>query len=220
LPILEANSVRVLCRFFGIEKPPKDSAVQKRLWQLAEALLPRRRVGDFNQALMELGAVVCTNTAPSCSSCPLAHHCTARRQGRQDDLPRRPKPQAMIDVLEMAVVVRRGPDVLVVQRPPRGRWANLWEFPHAELQPGEIHATAAARIALEACGVLVDPEEELTTLRHGVTRYRITLVCREATWRGGEYASNIYQTGAWMRPSNLRALPFSSPQRILAGLVK
>jgi A/G-specific adenine glycosylase len=220
LPILEANSVRVLCRFFGVDDPPQHRGVQKRLWQLAELLLPRKQVGDFNQALMELGAVVCTNGAPRCKSCPLAYHCAARRQGRQQELPRRKKPLSTIDVQEVAVVVRRGPTVLVVQRPAQGRWANMWEFPHAELHVGESYHDAAKRMVHKNTGLVIQLGALLATLTHAVTRYRIALVCREANWQSGTFASSVYQRGRWLRPGDLSGLPVSSPQRRLARLVQ
>ena len=89
LPILEANSRRVLCRLFGRTGDPSLAPEQRWLWDAAEALLPSRRVGDFNQALMELGALVCTPDAPRCSECPLADDCVARRLGLQDAIPAR-----------------------------------------------------------------------------------------------------------------------------------
>src|SRR5205823_461916 len=89
LPIVEANSLRVLCRFGGRREDPRTPAVQRWLWETAEALLPRRHAGDFNQALMELGALVCTPAAPDCAACPLARHCVARQLGLQEDIPRK-----------------------------------------------------------------------------------------------------------------------------------
>jgi A/G-specific adenine glycosylase len=219
LPILEANSIRVLCRFFGMDDPPQDAAVQKQLWRLAEILLPRRRVGDFNQALMELGALVCTPTTPGCLLCPLAQHCAARAEGRQDELPRRAKSPATVDVQEVAVVVRRDSNVLVVQRPPQGRWANLWEFPHVEVPAGEPRPVAAEQLLRQATNLVVEVGAELATLTHAVTRYRITLVCHEAIWRRGEFHSAVYQQGQWLLPAALSELPFSSPQRRLAGVI-
>ncbi len=85
LPILEANSRRVLCRLFGVRDDPQEAAVQARLWTAAEALLPVKRVGAFNQALMELGALVCTPARPQCSRCPLSRQCQARRWSGRDD---------------------------------------------------------------------------------------------------------------------------------------
>src|SRR5207253_2981976 len=79
MPILEANSQRVLCRLFGRDEDPRKGTARRRLWELAKSLLPKRRVGDFNQALMELGALVCTPAAPKCSACPLADKCVAQQ---------------------------------------------------------------------------------------------------------------------------------------------
>ena len=87
LPIVEANSQRVLCRIYGVAQNPKAPAVQRMLWQYAESLLPTKSVGDFNQALMELGALVCTPTAPDCEKCPLRANCAAKRSGLQERIP-------------------------------------------------------------------------------------------------------------------------------------
>ena len=146
LPILEANSVRVLCRLFGIEQSPKVSAVQKLLWHLAETLLPATSVGDFNQAMMELGALVCTPVKPNCVQCPLLRHCQARLQNRQHDIPLRVKPPATVGIEEVAVIVRKRDRLLLVQRPSEGRGANLWEFPHHQRQSDETANLAAHRL--------------------------------------------------------------------------
>jgi A/G-specific adenine glycosylase len=219
LPILEANSIRVLCRLFAIDEPPHETATQNRLWRLAEVLLPRERVGDFNQALMELGALVCTPAAPACSVCPLRQRCEAFRQGRQHRLPVRPPASVTEYIEEVAIVVRRGPLVLAVQRPANGRWANLWEFPHATLGEGETHEAAAARMLTQLTGICAALGPELTTLAHGITRFRIKLVCLEATYRRGKFRSTHYQQGNWMAPAQLAQLPFSTPQRRLAQLL-
>jgi A/G-specific adenine glycosylase len=219
LPILEANSIRVLCRLFAIGEAPKSSATQRRLWQLAEALLPARRVGDFNQALMELGAMVCTPAAPACEDCPLRNRCEAALQGIQERLPLPSYAGQAEEVHEVAAVVRRGNTVLVAQRPDRGRWASLWEFPHDALHDQETHETAAARMLGQLTGLTTQLGPELTTLTHGVTHYRITLVCLQAAYRTGRFHSEHYQQGRWLQPAQLTQLPFSAPQRRLAQLL-
>jgi A/G-specific adenine glycosylase len=217
LPILEANSLRVLCRLFGRTDDPRRGPAQRWLWQVAEELLPARRVGDFNQAVMELGALVCTPAAPRCGDCPLAADCVARRLGLQDRIPARPPPPAPTDVNEAAVVVRRGPAVLLAQRPDSAtRWANLWEFPHGPLAGGEAHEEAAVRLARELAGLEVALGPELLTVRHGVTRFRITMACFEARHRGGEFRSDFYRQGLWVAPEGLSDYPVSAPQRRLA----
>ncbi|HYV36478.1 MAG TPA: A/G-specific adenine glycosylase [Gemmataceae bacterium] len=219
LPILEANSIRVLCRLFAVRRSPKENEVQKLLWTYAEKILPRRQVGDFNQALMELGALICTPTAPACESCPIKAVCQARKLGIQEDLPVRSASPKTETVNEVAVVVRRRSKVLVVQRQDEGRWANMWEFPHDALQPGESHEAAAARWLPAMTGIDADLGLELTTLTHTVTRYAITLVCLEAAYRRGRFRPTHYQQGLWLEPSQLAQLPLSSPQRRLAKLV-
>lgn len=218
LPIVEANSERVLCRLWGQPADPRTGPTRRWLWETAAAVLPRRRVGEFNQALMELGALVCTPVAPRCASCPLAADCVARRLGLQEQIPARAARPPTVEVHESAVIVRRGPRVLLVQRPPAGRWAGMWEFPHGELEPGESHEQAAQRLA-QSAGLRVDLGPELQTIRHGVTHHRITMVCFEARHRSGSLRSLFYQKGYWLEPARLHGYPVSSPQRRLARLL-
>jgi A/G-specific adenine glycosylase len=218
LPILEANSRRVLCRLLAEQEDPASGPARNRLWQAAEALLPRSRVGDFNQALMELGALVCT-AVPACAACPVAALCRARKLGVQDRLPVKGPPAVVEEVPEAAVVVRRKTQVLVVQRPGSGRWAGLWEFPHGPLEGKESPEEAAARLLPRLTGVRAELGAELETVRHGVTRFRITLVCFEARYRGGTFRSDFYRQGVWAEPAELAGYPFSVPQRRLARVV-
>lgn len=216
LPILEANSERVLCRLFGHTTDPKRGPLRRLLWQTAEVILPLKRVGDFNQALMELGALVCTPIAPSCGECPLQGDCVARKQGLQESIPFRPAPPKAVQVREAAVVMRKGAKVFLVQRPAKGRWANMWEFPHGELTEGESHEQAALRLLEERTGMTARLGTELLTIRHGVTRFSITMVCFEATFQAGAFASTFYQRGLWLKPEELASHPVSAPQRRLA----
>jgi A/G-specific adenine glycosylase len=217
LPILEANSLRVLCRLFGLREDPRSGPARQRLWDWAAELLPRRRVGDFNQAIMELGALVCTPAMPRCERCPVAGRCTARRLHLQDEIPVRPGPPAIEQVREAAVVLRRGPTVLLVQRPAAGRWAGLWEFPHGPVRQGEAYECGALRILVELTGLQADLGPELLTIHYGVTRFRITLVCFEAMFRGGTFASSFYRRAEWAPPTALADYPVSVPQRRLIG---
>lgn len=215
LPIVEANSQRVLCRLFGIEQNPKESAVQKLLWQHAESLLPKNGVGDFNQALMELGALVCTPAKPSCGVCPLAEACQAKSQGRQGEIPLRAKSVDVTHVEEVAVIVRKKDRLLLVQRPDKGRWARMWEVPHGELAWMESHATAAQRL-LDSLGLTGDITGELAAIRHSVTRFRITMTCLQVAYRRGVLRAGSYADSAWVRADQLGDYPLAMPQRRLA----
>jgi A/G-specific adenine glycosylase len=219
LPVLEANSQRVLSRLFGRHQDPRQGPARRWLWLAAAGLLPVHRVGDFNQALMELGALVCTPTAPRCGECPLAARCRARRLGQQECIPPRAVAPTPVLVQEVAVVIRRGPRVLLVHRPAAGRWDGLWEFPHGPLEKQESHDAAVGRLTRELTGLTVRPGPELLTIRHGLTKYQITVVCFEAVHQGGRFRSAFYRQGRWLRPQELAGYPVSTPQRRLAQVL-
>src|SRR5262245_49970721 len=149
LPILETNSRRVLCRLLGERGDPAAAPVQARLWSAAAALLPRRRVGAFNQALMELGALVCTADRPDCGRCPLSSHCAARLLGAQSAIPRAPKRLPIEEVREVAVAVWRRRRMLLVQRPEGGRWAGMWELPRRAIAAGATPEAVAQELLAE-----------------------------------------------------------------------
>src|SRR5262249_39637255 len=158
---------RLLCRFFGRAEDPTRAPLRPWLWKVAEEILPRKRVGEFNQALMELGSLICTPTSPRCGECPLRRKCVAHREGLQETIPFRPPPPRTVEVRESAIVLREGPRVLLVQRPASGRWANLWEFPHGELGAEETHEQAALRLLEELTGLGGRLGPEVMTIRHG-----------------------------------------------------
>lgn len=218
VPILETNSRRVLCRLLGERGDPASGPVQERLWTAAATLLPRRRIGAFNQALMELGALLCTTGKPDCIHCPLSRHCAARRQGAQAEIPRAMQRVPLEEVNEVAVAVWRRREVLLVQRPEGGRWAGMWELPRRAIVTRATPA-AVARELLTELGLRADVGGELATLRHGVTRFRIKLVCLEATHRGGAFRPGLYPAGLWAAPTELAAYPLSAPQRRLARIL-
>jgi A/G-specific adenine glycosylase len=219
LPILEANSQRLLCRLLGVRDDPRAGAARNQLWQAAEDLLPTRRIGEFNQALMELGALVCTAGKPNCRACPLTRLCRAHQLGIQDQIPpptRQPDP---VHVHEAAVIVRRDEHILLVRRPSEGRWAGLWEFPHAPVQAQEPYEEAAERLLRELTGVEAQIGAELLTLRHSVTHHHITLVCLDASYQRGRFRSTFYPQCKWLKPADVARYPVSAPQRRLARAV-
>jgi A/G-specific adenine glycosylase len=219
MPIVEANSKRVLCRLFGQKGDPKSPAVDKWLWRTAEAILPRKRCGDFNQAIMELGALVCTPVAPKCEVCPLASLCVAKKKKLQATIPTKSVPPQTEQVKEVAVVIRKGSKVLLVCRPETGRWANMWEFPHATLEKEDTHELAAHRLLSRTVGIKAIVGDELLRIRHSVTRFRIDMVCFEAEYRSGSFDFTYYKDARWLEPMELKGYPVSTPQRHLADIL-
>lgn len=221
LPILEANTTRVLARLTAFEGDPASTAGQKRLWSIAEALLPRRQCGKFNQALMELGSEVCTSRQPVCDECPLAALCQARLRNLVAQIPRPPARTKYEDVTEVAVVVRRGGRVLLRQCQPGERWAGLWDFPRfsaASHQPLEGQIAAALR---RLAGLEVDAGERFATLRHGVTRFRITLHCHHAALKPGTRVAlnGAARIARWVPLAELSDYPLSTTGRQISRLV-
>ncbi|MGE3804475.1 MAG: A/G-specific adenine glycosylase [Gemmataceae bacterium] len=218
LPILESNSVRLLSRLFGRREDPRRGPGQAWLWQAAERLLPDRHAGDFNQAVMELGALICTPEDPDCGSCPLADVCEAHRLGLQASIPVRAVKPATIEIEEVAIVPTRRGQVLLVQRPASGRWANLWEFPHGPVHAGESNQSAAQRLLAELTGLEghIGNQPPFLSLRYSVTHHRYAMTCLRAHVARGRFRAGAYEQGRWLDADQLADFPVSAPQRRLA----
>ncbi len=210
-PILDGNVQRVLCRIYGIEADPRDRAVNARLWGLADSLLPRHRVGDFNSSLMELGATVCTPRSPTCLTCPAAMHCTAQQKGLQDRIPPARKTKASPQERRWVFCVEHKGKWLIQQRPAKGRWAGLWQFltiPAGE-RPPEPHDLAGL-------GLKVNHMVPLGTIRHTLTHRRYEFVAVACKLTGRLPAST--QPRTWVTPAELTQYPLSRPQLLIAQL--
>jgi A/G-specific adenine glycosylase len=217
-PILEANTVRLLARLAAIEGNPTSGDVQEQLWQLAEELLPRHRCGEFNQALMELGSLVCTPRAPKCGECPLRELCRAFQQGRQDELPT-PKAKPVFEsVREAAVIVEHRGRVFLRQCGPGERWAGLWDFARfavSDKRGRAIHEELQSKVRTQT-QLEIHRLEKCITLKHGVTRFRITLDCYRAVCVRPVRANTKRR---WLRPEELADVPLSTTGRKLARLI-
>jgi A/G-specific adenine glycosylase len=217
-PIVDGNVVRVLSRLFALHGDPSRAPLKADLWRLAERLVPSERPGDFNQAMMELGATVCTPRSPRCGECPLAKQCLAHGRGLETKLPELPKRRAALLVSRAAAVVRRGDRVLSVEVPrTASRWAGMWQFPNTDVNDDETPAEAARRAVRDAVGLDVDVGEQLLTVRHAVTHHRITLdvfACTPGTTRA---ASRTGAAFAWHPAKDLDALAMPSAHRRIAN---
>ena len=220
LPIVEANSLRVLSRWFGSRLDPREGDGKKWVWLAAEAVLPKTRIGDFNQAIMELGAVVCTPKNPKCETCPVRKHCRAKAEGIAELIPPMSKRHATTPVREMALVIRNGNTVLIGKRPDTAsRGAGLWELPTVEMADGESPENAAARIGRELFGKKFELGAEFETQRYKVTRFEISITLWEAKVKSVPRKSNFYESLAWIDPLNRTEHAMSTPQRKLLDTV-
>ena len=168
-PILDGNARRVLARYFGVTHPRADPTGEKRLWELAERCTPPTQLAAYTQAIMDLGATVCTRRKPLCGRCPLARGCFARRTGRQHELPlpRRARARLRREVY-MVVALGESGGVLLERRPESGVWGGLWCLPEFSTPPA---AAAFARDSLGAAATL----QPLSALEHAVTHFDLTI---------------------------------------------
>ncbi len=218
-PIVDTNVVRVLCRVFGLPGDPRSTHNQKMLWSFAEQLVPADRPGDFNQAMMELGAVLCSIDEPGCERCPILKHCAAGNSADPSVFPEYPANRPTVTVTHSSAILRNDTgEVLIVQRPQHGLWGGLWEFPRVICEPGEPEIQAAARAVSEYIGVETRIGKRLAKIKHTVTHHRITLYGYFAEIETGLLSeTKIQEKGCcrWVELSKLRNYPFSSPQTIL-----
>ncbi|MCA9053078.1 MAG: A/G-specific adenine glycosylase [Planctomycetaceae bacterium] len=233
-PIVEANTLRLYARLLAYDGDPRSSAGQQRLWQFAEEVLPTKQPGEFNQALMDLGATVCVPDEPRCEECPVMTLCGAFQSGRQCEIPIPKRRPELTDVTECAVVAQRRGKYLVRRCQPGERWAGLWDFPRFPVttpEPGnqsKVRTTGQssnvgatlARAASEGVrrltGIEVAIQSQLREIRHGVTRYRIRLICLSGQWRSGTLSGSD-DLLRWVSRDELQHLPLSTTGRKIAG---
>lgn len=135
-PILDGNVKRLLCRFAGVEGWPGETKVQKQLWQIAEYYMPQTNTAAYTQAMMDLGAMICSRSKPKCSSCPLQNACLAYQQNRTQALPW-PKPSKQLPVkTTQFILLHYNGQFLLEKRPPVGIWGGLWGFPEYDGKVG------------------------------------------------------------------------------------
>jgi A/G-specific adenine glycosylase len=177
VPVVDANIERILARLLNIDLIPGSPGAKKLFWARAEELLPTGQARNFNQALMELGALVCRPKNPDCSACPLAPHCLALQY---DLVPERPVPKISkkITPIDMAtgILIHQGL-LYIQQRLADDVWGSLWEFPGGRIKKDELPEQAVVREFLEETEFKVQVESKITTTIHHYTRYRVTLHC-------------------------------------------
>jgi A/G-specific adenine glycosylase len=252
-PILDGNVIRVLTRIFGIGENPREKKTNAQLWQLAEDLVGhaasspficrRRReeshsfpissqrlltssptCANFNQSLMELGALVCTPRNPQCQICPVKKLCAAFREGRIGELPNLGKREAATARHFVAFVVERNGRFLVRQRPAGAVNAHLWEFPNVESSAAKLDVKIVFKSIF---GIEPMEVQSLCTVKHSITRYRITLEAFHVHLGGASYTSphnkNIMgrrgpssgNIGIWLTPLQLRKLAFTAAHKTI-----
>jgi A/G-specific adenine glycosylase len=219
MALLDGNARRVLSRLFAIDDDPRSAATRQRLWNLAETLLPPGQAGPFNEALMDLGATVCTPRDPCCGGCPLSEVCQGYQSGGPKRyparVPRRPLPH--YDVA--AGVIWRGDQLLVSKRHTDDLLGGLWEFPGGTRESRETLEECLVREIWEELGIEIAVGELMMTVRHAYTHFRVTIHVFHCRYLSGEPQALGCADWRWVRPDELDGFAFpAADHRIIAAL--
>lgn len=184
--VVDGNVKRVLARLFTLDEPANSSRAHAVYKPIAERMLDRERPAAFNQALMELGALICRPRNPRCPQCPLSGLCRACRGDNVDTYPRKEKRKKIPEFRQVAGVIVKKGKVLIVRRPPEGLLGGLWEFPTGERHTGETAEEAMVRVARTVVGLHVSPKRLIARVRHAYSHFRVVvdvLGCRFTSGR-------------------------------------
>jgi A/G-specific adenine glycosylase len=209
VPAVDGNVKRVLARLFAVQDDVTRSATARRLRAIAADLVPPDRPGEFNQALMELGATLCTPTSPRCLLCPLNAGCDGLAQGIHESLPvRAPRRERPHYDVTAAVIHHDDGRLLIAQRKPEAMLGGLWEFPGGKCQPGETLPDCLRREIREELGLEIEAGRHLTTIEHGYTHFRISLHVFECRHLDGEPRALDCAAWRWVGLADLADFAF------------
>jgi A/G-specific adenine glycosylase len=222
VPAVDGNVRRILSRVFAIRKPVDDPREQKKLRDLAAALVPAKHPGEFNQALMDLGATVCRAKTADCSRCPLSGLCRAKLNNLQNILPITKKTRAIPNRRAVAAVIRNSEDLLlVVQRQASGLLASMWKLPGGYIEEGENINDILQHCVKEELNISIRVGRYLASVNHVYTHFRLTLQAYNCRLVKGDPEARTCQDWRWVTSAQLKKLPMSNIDRkILAEIAK
>jgi A/G-specific adenine glycosylase len=206
LPVIDANVRRVLMRVLGL-RGTAEARVDKDLHAFIGTVFSKASPGNFNQAMMELGALVCRSRNPQCLACPVREFCRAAREGTQEIIPR-PRKLKLEKIEAVVAVMEKDGRILIQKRPAGGLLAGLWEFPGGKVEPGESLTAALRREVHEELGVKIEDIRRLTTVQHAYTRFQVTLHAFTCKIRDPDFATGPRRR--WVTPTSIRKYPLPS----------
>lgn len=214
--VMDGNVIRVISRFYGIEQDVRSQSVRTQIRELAQYALPAEAAGDYNQAMMELGALVCTPKNPKCGDCPLFSHCVAARTAQTDQIPyKKPAHKVPHHTVVAAIIYGEDKRFLIQRRPDTAMLGGLWEFPGGKVSLGETLEEALHREVFEELGIEIDTVVPFHSLRHAYSHFKITLHAFTCTLHRGVPRSHASSEFRWIRASEIRDFPFPKANRIL-----
>jgi A/G-specific adenine glycosylase len=214
---LEGNLRRVLTRLFDIRLDPRRSEGERELRQRGMSILPGGRASEFNQALMDLGAHICTPRSPACEACPLTAECLAFQNGTQEELPVR-QPRGPLPIRHaVAAVLHENDNLLISRRPEGGLLGGLWGFPGGNKEKGESNQLALQRVIKEQLGLEIEVELPLPPLSHAYTHFRVDLQPYTCKVRSTSGHLRDRDDVRWVKRHELQDVPMGKLDRMLAS---
>jgi len=217
--LVDGNVIRVLSRLFLYRGNTRLPQAQKQMWQWAKAILPAGQARYFNQAMMELGALICTPKKTSCETCPLSNVCKAKKANLVSELPDRGPKKILKNITVALGIIKKEGKIFIQKRPQKGLMGGLWEFPGGKIEKNEGKKEALKREIREELGVQITNIKKIRQIKHAYTSFKVDLHCFEADYESGEFKLNSAIDGRWVKPSELKDYPFPAANvQLIKGL--
>jgi len=217
VPILDGNIKRVLARLIEYDQPVNQTKAEAELWQSITSLLPSNKVGKFNQAMMELGQILCLPRSPQCQDCPLKRHCRSYQHKTQDQFPihitRRDIPHYTVVA---AAIWNNKHQVLISRRPEGKLMAGMWEFPGGKVEGQENLVHALKREIYEELNIKINVSDEFGCFKHAYTHFRVTVHAFHCQMKSGKVTPQEGQQVYWVQLSQLSTYPMGKVDRLIS----
>lgn len=220
-PIVDGNIIRLIARLNGDPRNTRVPKVLREFWEIAESWIPKGEARNFNQSMMEFGALVCTPKNPACKNCPLKNHCKAQKADTISEIPNRGK-KPKIENIEVAIaLLKKSNKIFIQKRPKKGLMGGLWEFPGGKLKPGETPKVALKREIQEELGIPLKNIQKFDQIKHAYTRYRVNLHAYTATPKTTKITTKAHAENQWIPIEKLDQFAFPSANvRLIQKLQK
>jgi A/G-specific adenine glycosylase len=209
-PILDGNVKRVLARFHAIAEWPGKPEINKQLWLIADNYTPKNRVADYTQAMMDLGALVCTRSKPNCLTCPLQHHCTAYASNNPAAYPgKKPSKQLPTRSIQMLILLNQKQEIFLEKRPPVGIWGGLWSLPECANEQ-DIQQFCKQQHHYEITALQIQP-----SLRHTFSHFHLEITPVVAKIKKSPTAVMEQTNTVWYKITDLETTALAAPVKKL-----
>ena len=212
-PILDGNAKRVISRLFAVSDNPAKGKTEDLLWKISESLIPKGFSNPFNQALMDLGSMLCTPKGPGCDQCPLHQYCKGYLSGKPESYPPRTIKKTIPHITAVSAVIKKNGQVLLCQRPPKGLLGGLWEFPNWPTEEKKDFKGYLRHQVKSEIGLRVTSKEPIGSFHQTFSHFKLTLHVFHCQYLNGK------ARGKWVPIQNLHLFPMSRIHRRIAQVI-